>query len=37
MENIFEINDTNMIAMKLLHYFITERNYTPIILNGVED
>ncbi len=26
-----------MIAMKLLHYFITERNYTPIILNGVED
>lgn len=37
MENIFEINNTNMIAMKLLHYFITERNYTPIILNGVED
>ena len=23
--------------MKLLHYFITERNYSPILLQGVED
>ncbi len=27
----------NMIAMKLLHYFITEKNYNPIILQGAED
>lgn len=25
------------ISMKLLHYFITEQNYSPIILQGVED
>lgn len=23
--------------MKLLHYFITEKNYNPIILQGAED
>lgn len=27
----------NEIAMKLLHYFITEKNYNPIILQGAED
>lgn len=27
----------NIIAMKLLHYFITEKNYNPIILQGAED
>lgn len=27
----------NLIAMKLLHYFITEKNYNPIILQGAED
>lgn len=27
----------NEIAMKLLHYFITEENYNPIILQGAED
>ena len=37
MNNVLEIDDTNMIAMKLLHYFITEKNYTPIVLNGVDD
>ena len=37
MDNTLEIDDNNMIAMKLLHYFITERNYIPIILNGVDD
>lgn len=30
-------DDKNVIAMKLLHYFITEKNYNPIILQGVED
>lgn len=37
MDNTLEIDDNNIIAMKLLHYFITERNYIPIILNGVDD
>ena len=27
----------NVIVMKLLHYFITEKNYNPIILQGAED
>lgn len=27
----------NLIVMKLLHYFITEKNYNPIILQGAED
>lgn len=27
----------NEIVMKLLHYFITEENYNPIILQGAED
>ena len=30
-------DDKNVMAMKLLHYFITEKNYNPIILQGVED
>ncbi len=39
MQQGFEIvlDDKNMIVMKLLHYFITEKNYNPIILQGVEN
>lgn len=29
--------EKNVIVMKLLHYFITEKNYNPIILQGVEN
>ncbi len=32
-----EIDDKNVIVMKLLHYFITEKNYNPIILQGAEN
>ena len=32
-----DLDDKNMIVMKLLHYFITERNYNPIILQGAEN
>jgi len=32
-----EFDRKNLIVMKLLHYFITERNYTPIVLQGAED
>lgn len=31
------INRKDLIVMKLLHYFITEKNYNPIILQGAED
>lgn len=31
------IDRKNLIAMKLLHYFITEKNYNPILLQGVEN
>lgn len=29
--------DDNVLVMKLIHYFITERNYNPIILQGVDN
>lgn len=32
-----DLDDKNMIVMKLLHYFITEKNYNPIILQGAEN
>ena len=31
------LDEKNMMIMKLLHYFITEKNYNPVILQGVED
>ena len=31
------VNRKDMIVMKLLHYFITEKNYSPIILQGADD
>ncbi len=31
------LNRKDRIVMKLLHYFITEKNYSPIILQGAED
>ena len=32
-----QLDRKNILAMKLLHYFITEKNYNPIILQGAED
>ena len=37
MEQHIDLDDKNVIIMKLLHYFITEKNYNPIILQGVEN
>lgn len=37
MESELMLDDKNVITMKLLHYFITEKNYNPIILQGVEN
>ena len=31
------MDEKNIMVMKLLHYFITEKNYNPIILQGVEN
>ncbi len=35
-ESLF-IDEKNMMVMKLLHYFITEKSYSPIILQGAEN
>lgn len=37
MESEIMQDSKNVIVMKLLHYFITEKNYNPIILQGVEN
>ncbi len=37
MEGELMLDDKSVITMKLLHYFITEKNYNPIILQGVEN
>ena len=31
------MNKKEEIIMKLVHYFVTEENYTPIVVNGVKD
>lgn len=31
------LDEKNMLIMKLLHYFITEKNYNPVILQGVDN
>jgi len=31
------INDKDLFVMNLVHYFITEKNYNPIIIHGVSD
>lgn len=37
MEEEIMLDKKNVITMKLLHYFITEKNYNPIILQGVDN
>ena len=37
MEEQIMLDEKNVITMKLLHYFITEKNYNPIVLQGVEN
>ena len=32
-----EINERDLISMKLLHFLITKKNYSPIIVQGVEN
>ena len=35
--NSITITEKDEIIMKLVHYFITEENYTPIVVRGVKD
>ena len=32
-----ELNQKDVIVMKLLHYFITEQNYNPVVLHGAKN
>lgn len=32
-----KINNNDLLVMNLVHYFITEKNYNPVILHGVND
>ena len=32
-----KINNSDLLIMNLVHYFITEKNYNPVILHGVND
>ena len=34
---MLELNDKDVIVMKLLHYFITEKNYSPVVLQGAKN
>ena len=34
---ITQINERDLISMKLLHYFITKKNYNPVVVQGVEN
>ena len=27
----------DLLVMKLLHYFITERNYNPVVVHGIQN
>lgn len=37
MEQELTLDEKNALTMKLLHYFITEKNYNPILIQGVDD
>ena len=37
MENELMLDEKNIMVMKLLHYFITEKNYNPMIIHGLND
>lgn len=32
-----KLNNSDLLVMNLVHYFITEKNYNPVILHGVND
>ena len=36
-QTLVKLNSKDMVMIKLAHYFITEKNYNPIILHGIND
>ena len=32
-----KINNNDLLIMNLVHYFITEKNYNPVVLHGIND
>ena len=37
MPNEIKLNNNDLLIMNLVHYFITEKNYNPVILHGIND
>ena len=37
MMNEIRIDDKEVIVMNLVHYFVTERNYNPVVVHGIND
>ena len=37
MQKEIRLNNNDLLIMNLVHYFITEENYNPVILHGVND
>lgn len=37
MQKEIKLNNNDLLIMNLVHYFITEKNYNPVILHGVND
>ena len=35
--NEIRIDDKEVIVMNLVHYFVTERNYNPVVVHGISD
>ena len=31
------INDKEIVVMNLVHYFVTEKNYNPVVVHGIND
>ena len=31
------INDREVVVMNLVHYFVTEKNYNPVVVHGIND
>lgn len=37
MQKEIKLNNNDLLIMNLVHYFITEKNYNPVILHGIND
>ena len=37
MQKEIRLNNSDLLIMNLVHYFITEENYNPVVLHGVSD